>query len=119
MAEENGDLPPGMAPEGENNDDIDDDAAALFGVDLGDNDSGEGAIVTANPVGSDSNGSTLFVVAAGIGKVGKHKSPVWDDFEEIFETVNGVEICTKAKCKMCKSTLSSRSSAGTGHMKRH
>ena len=119
MAEDDGELPPGMAPEGENDDDIRDDAAALFGVDLGDGDGGEGATASANPVGSNSNGSVPSVAAAGNGKVGKRKSPIWDDFEEIFETVNGVQICTKAKCKMCKSTLSARSSAGTGHLKRH
>jgi hypothetical protein len=119
MAEDDGDLLLGMAPEGEIDDDIRDDAAALFGVDLGDGDGGEGATVTANSVGSNSNGSTPSVVAAGNGKVGKRKSRVWDDFEEIFETVNGVEICTKAKCKICKSTLSARSSVGTGHLKRH
>ena len=33
--------------------------------------------------------------------------------------MNGVKICTKATYKMCKSTLSARSSAGTGHLKRH
>jgi len=44
MAEDDGELPPGMAPEGENDDDIRDDAAALFGVDLGDGDGGEGSI---------------------------------------------------------------------------
>jgi hypothetical protein len=44
---------------------------------------------------------------------------VWADFEEIFDIVNGVKICTKATCKMCKTTLSARSSAGTSHLKRH
>ena len=33
--------------------------------------------------------------------------------------MNGVKICTKATCKMCKSTLSARSSVGAGHLKRH
>ena len=33
--------------------------------------------------------------------------------------MNGVKICTKATCKMCKNTLSARFSAGTGHLKRH
>jgi hypothetical protein len=71
MAEDDGDLPPGMAPEGENDDDICDDAAALFGVDLGDGAGGEGATATANPIGSNSNGSTPSVAAASNGKVGK------------------------------------------------
>ncbi|XP_066316658.1 zinc finger BED domain-containing protein RICESLEEPER 2-like [Miscanthus floridulus] len=89
MAEDDGELPPGMAPEGENDDDIHDDTAALFGVDLGDGNGGEGATASANLVSSNSNGSVPSVAAAGNGKVGKRKSPVWDDFEEIFETMNG------------------------------
>jgi hypothetical protein len=41
MAEDEGMLPPGLAPKGENDDDIADGVAALFGIDLGDgNDSG-------------------------------------------------------------------------------
>jgi hypothetical protein len=90
MAKDDGDLLPGMAPKGKNNDDICDDVAALFGVDLRDGDGGEGATATVNPIGSNFNGSTPSVVAASNGKVGKRKSPIWDDFEEIFETVNGV-----------------------------
>jgi hypothetical protein len=74
MAEDDGDLLPSMAPEGENDDDIRDDAAALFDVDPGDGDGGEGATVTANLVGSNSNSSIPSVATAG--KVGKRKSPV-------------------------------------------
>jgi hypothetical protein len=94
----------------------------LFGIDLGDalvptpddldGDGGEGA--TRN---SNSNSATPSV--AGTGNLGKHKSPVWVDFDEVFEEVNGVKICTKAMCKMCKSTLFARSAAGTRHLKRH
>jgi hypothetical protein len=123
MAEDDGLLPPGLALEGENDDDTRADAAAMFGFDLGDgsatptpidldDDGGEGATATVN-----SNGFVPSV--AGNGNTGKCKSPVWADFEEIFEDVNGVKICTKAICKMCKSTLSPRSTAGTGHLKRH
>ena len=36
MANEDGLLPVGLAPEGENDDDTRADAAALFGIDLGD-----------------------------------------------------------------------------------
>jgi len=121
MADEDGLLPVGLAPEGENDDDTRADAAALFGIDLGDGsaapidvdaDGGEGATATAN-----SNGSAPSV--AGTGNTSKRKSPVWADFEEIYEVINGSRICTKAVCKMCKSTLSARSAAGTGHLKRH
>ncbi|XP_066348537.1 uncharacterized protein [Miscanthus floridulus] len=121
MADEDGLLPVGLAPEGENDDDTRADAAALFGIDLGDGsaapidvdaDGGEGATATAN-----SNGSAPSV--AGTGNTSKRKSPVWADFEEIYEVINGSRICTKAVCKMCKSILSARSAAGTGHLKRH
>ncbi|XP_066358323.1 zinc finger BED domain-containing protein RICESLEEPER 1-like [Miscanthus floridulus] len=121
MADEDGLLPVGLAPEGKNDDDTRADAAALFGIDLGDSsaapidvdaDGGEGATVTAN-----SNGSAPSV--AGTGNNSKRKLPMWADFEEIYEVINGSRICTKAVCKMCKSTLSARSAAGTGHLKRH
>ena len=124
MAEDDGVLPPGLAPEGENDDDTHDDAAVLFSIDLGDgyapidldDGGGEGATTTRTTVSSTS--STPSVAGTGTS-VGKRKSAVWADFDEIHETMNGVKICTKATCKMYKSTLSARSSAGTGHLKRH
>ena len=82
MADEDGLLPVGLAPEGENDDDTRADAAALFGIDLGDGsaapidvdaDGGEGAMAIAN-----SNGSAPSV--AGTGNTSKRKSPVWADF---------------------------------------
>ena len=116
----------GLAPE--DDDDIREDAAVLFGIDVGsgsaaltlidlDNNGGEGATTTGNPLGSNSNSSTPSVV--GNSNVGKRKLPVWANFDEIYETMNGRKICTKATCKMCKTTLSARSSVGTGHLKRH
>jgi hypothetical protein len=93
--------------------DLGDGSAALTSIEL-DDDGGEGAMATGNSI---SNGSAPPI--ASNGNVGKHKSPVWANFEEIFETVNAVKICTKAICKMCKTTLSARSSAGTSHLKRH
>ena len=57
MADEDGLLPVGLAPEGENDDDTRADVAALFGIDLRDGsaapidvdaDGGEGATATAN-----------------------------------------------------------------------
>ena len=44
---------------------------------------------------------------------------MWADFDEIYEIVNGRKIYTKATCKICKHTLSARSNADTGHLKRH
>jgi len=83
----------GLAPE--DDDDTGEDAVALFGIDVGsgsaapapinlDGNSGEGATATGNPLGSNSNSSTPSV--AGNSNVGKRKSPVWTDFDEIYET---------------------------------
>ena len=105
------------------------DAAALFGnyvgsgsaapIDL-DGGGGEGATTTRTPVCS--NSSTLSIAGTGTSSetvVGKRKSIMWANFDEIYETVNGRKIYTKATCKICKHTLSARSNAGTGHLKRH
>ena len=105
MAEDDGVLPPGLAPEGENDDDTRDDAVVLFGNDLGDgyapidmdDGGGERATVTGTTVGSTS--STPSVASTGTS-VGKRKSTVWADFDEIYETMNGRKIYTKATCKM-------------------
>ena len=77
---------------------------------------GEGVTVAGTTIGSTS--STPSVAGTGTS-IGKRKSAMWADFDEIYQTMNGVKICTKATCKMCKSTLSARSSTGTGHLKRH
>ena len=55
MAEDEGMLPPGLTPEGENDDDIADGAAALFGIDLGDGDN-SGAPVHIDLEGDGSGG---------------------------------------------------------------
>ena len=109
----------GLVPE--DDDDIRDNAAAFLGIDVGSGsapidldggDSGGGAATaTGTPVGSNSTD--------GISYVGKRKSGVWVDFDEIYETVNGQKVRTAAICKMCKSKLSARSSAGTSHLIRH
>jgi hypothetical protein len=93
----------------------------LFSIDVGDGsavpidldgDGGKGATGTVN---SNSSAPTV----ASKGNTGKCKLSVWADFTEIFEDINGVSTCTKAVCKMCKATLSARSAADTGHLKRH
>jgi hypothetical protein len=55
----------------------------------------------------------------GTSSIGKRKSGVWVDFEEICETVNGNSVRIAPICRMCKSRLSARSAAGTGHLIRH
>ena len=106
----------------EDNDDIHDDAAALLGIDVSsgsapiDLDGGGGAepapsaTATGTPVGSNSIDDTSCL--------SKRKSSVWVDFDEIYETVNDQKVRTAAICKMCKSKLFARSSAGIGHLVR-
>ena len=103
----------GLAPE--DDDDTNEDTAALFGNHVGsgsaapidlDGGGGEGATATGTPVCS--NSSTPSLAGTGTSSrtiVGKHKSTVWADFDEIYETVNGMKICTKATYKMCKHTV--------------
>jgi len=114
----------GLVPK--DTDDIRDDTATLLGIDVGsgsapiDLDGGDGgggaepassATVTGTSVDSNSTDGTSCL--------GKHKSGVWVDFDEFYETVNGQKIRTAAIYKMCKSRLSARSSTGTGHLIRH
>jgi hypothetical protein len=68
---------------------------ALFDVDL---DSGGGEGSTATGTSSNTNSSAPSV-AGTRSSGGKRKSPVWADFDEIFEDVNGTSICTKVVCK--------------------
>ena len=118
----------GLAPK--DDDDTHEDAVALLGnhvssgsaapIDLDGGGGGEGATTTRTPVYS--NGLTPSVAGTSTSSgpsVAKRKSAVWANFDEIYETVNGRKICTKATCKIYKYTLSARSYAGTSHLKRH
>jgi hypothetical protein len=99
----------GLVPD--DKDDIQADAAALLGidltsalVDLSSNlaDAGGGpATAIDTPVGSTSiDGGT------GTSSVGKRKSTVWVDFDEVFEKVNVSNVRTVAIYRMCKTRLS-------------
>jgi hypothetical protein len=46
-------------------------------------------------------------------------SPVWEDFEQVFNFENGKRVRTHAICHHCKQQFSAKSSAGTGHLLRH
>jgi len=111
----------------EDDDDTHEDAAALFGIDVGGNSAasidlagggGEGATVTGTLACSNGTAPSVVGNSSSVG-TSKRKSAVWADFDEIYETVNGRKIYTKATCKMCKPTLSARSNVGTGHLRRH
>ena len=102
----------------EDDDDVREDAAALFGIDVGDDgvpnnvinvgagDGGGGAEPAAGCCSIDTHGTTSS---------SKRKSSVWADFKEVKE--NDVRVA--AVCNMCGKRLSARSSAGTGHLIRH
>jgi hypothetical protein len=98
----------------------------LFGIQIGDDHApidldgggGAGATATGTTIGSNSTAPTPSD-AGNCTSGGKRTSPVRDDFDKIFETVDGKDLLTKATCKMCKATLSARTAAGTGHLKRH
>src|SRR6185503_7215566 len=106
----------------EDDDDVREDAAALFGIDVGDGNVPNNVIdVDAEAGAGDGGGGAAM--AAGCGSTdthgtsssGKHKSSVWADFKEVKE--NDVRIA--AICNMCGKRLFARSSASTGHLIGH
>ena len=95
----------------EDDDDLRDDAAGLFGIDLGDGnqpidldgDDGDGGVeVSTNTHGTSTTS-------------GKKVSAVRDYFHEIKEN----KIRVAAICKHCRARYTARSSAGTGHLRWH
>jgi hypothetical protein len=91
-----------------------DDAAGLFGIDFGD------GTVGTQPIDLDGDDDDGGVQAStdtrGTSTTsGKKKSIVWTYFAEIKE--NDIRIA--AICNHCRSRYTTRSSAGTGHLKCH
>ena len=97
----------------ENDDDLRDDAAGLFGIDLGDGDGNQPIDLD----GDDSDGGVEVPTDThGTSSTsGKKVSDVWDYFHEIKEN----KIRVRAICKHCGARYSARSVAGTGHLRRH
>jgi hypothetical protein len=52
-------------------------------------------------------------------KIHTRTSDVWNNFEELFEVVNGKKTRYAARCLYCKKVLSALSTGGTGHQLRH
>jgi hypothetical protein len=98
----------------ENDDNIREDAAGLFGIDLGD---GDGTHPIDLDAGDDDGGVAASTDTHGTSSTGGGKliSAVWEDFTKIKE--NNIRVA--AICKMCGKRYTSRSAAGTGHLKRH
>ncbi|WVZ58765.1 hypothetical protein U9M48_008997 [Paspalum notatum var. saurae] len=105
------------------NDEDDGDAGRddLFGetpdapIDVGDGPERVQPDANGEPGGAAATASTT----KSTGRKRKSTSPVWEDMDEIFETVNGVQVRVAARCHYCKKELSARSSGGTGHLSRH
>ena len=88
----------GLPPE--DDDDTHEDAAALFSIEVDsgsaapidlDGDGGEGETTTGTLAYSNHSAPSVAGNSSGVG-TGKRKSAVWADFDEIYETVNGVKI---------------------------
>jgi hypothetical protein len=93
----------------ENDDDIREGTAALFGVDLGDasllievDAGGDGQVDSSE----DTNGTSS----------GKRTSACWEDFVSIFDEN---EVRTHAICKHSGKKFAARASIGTGSLNRH
>jgi hypothetical protein len=103
----------------ENDNDVHEDAAALFDIDVGD------SPIDVNAVDGDGGEGTAMAAGTGTGSTSTHgtsnagtvkrKSGVWVDFHEIKEG----DVRIAAICKMCGTRMSARSAAGTGHLIRH
>jgi hypothetical protein len=46
-------------------------------------------------------------------------SDMWNDFEELFNIVNGKRTRYGTKCHYCKKMITALSTGGTGHLLRH
>ena len=91
----------------EDDDDLREDVAVLFGVDVGDDNVQHNNIIDVDVEVGDSGGGVTTgtkissTSTHGTTSYGKRKSSVWDDFEGIKE--GGVRIT--AICKMCRTRL--------------
>ena len=69
-----------------------------------------------------SEGSGTLSVGGSSTSTGAKRSRtsgVWQHFDEIIEQGTDGRQVTYARCRMCRTKLSAKSSSGTGHLKRH
>ena len=105
--------------ENENDDDLCEDAAVLFGVDLGDGSDGINGNQPIKLDGEDDDdaGPTNTGGTSTTSGSGKKTSVVWTYFHEVKDATNKIRIA--AICKHCRSKYTARSGNGTGHLRRH
>ena len=99
----------------EDDDDIREDAAALFGIDLGDGDGSQPDPINLDADGDGGVEASTETHGISTTRTGKNKSAVWEYFHEIKE--NKVRVA--AICKHCRTRYTARSAAGIGHLRRH
>ena len=103
--------------ENENDDDLREDAAALFGVDLGDGSDGINGNQPIELDGEDDDDAGPANTGGTSTTSGKKTSVVWTYFHEVKDATNKIRIA--AICKHCRSKYTARSGNGTGHLRRH
>jgi hypothetical protein len=91
--------------------DLRENAAAVFSIDVSDGSVPNDVVDFDGDVGGGADSTDTH----GTSSAGKHTFVVWVDFEEIKE--NDIRIA--AICKMYGKRYSTRSAAGTGHFLRH
>ena len=92
----------------ENDDDITEGAAALFGINMGDGEHpSDGGVDTSQS--QDTNGASS----------GKLTAACWEDFVPIFDESGKIRIRTHAICKRCGKKFVARANIGTGSLNRH
>jgi hypothetical protein len=105
----------------EDDDDLHEDAAVLFGIDVGDDSVQQNNVIDVDAEAGNGGGGAMTGTRTcsnsthGTSSCGKHKSGVWDDFEEIKEG----DLRIAAICKMCRTRSTAISVVGTGHLLRH
>jgi hypothetical protein len=103
---------------GDDKSDLEADREELFGrasppIYVDDDDVAAGNAATGDAVGGDATGdvggaeSRQAVVegACTKNKKCKNTSDTWNDFEKIFENINGKQVRTDAKCFHCENTM--------------
>nr|ABA95117.1 hAT family dimerisation domain containing protein [Oryza sativa Japonica Group] len=70
-------------------------------------------------VASEGSGTVAASGSTASSSKRSRTSTVWQNFDEIKETGPDGKEVTLARCKICRTKLSGKSSSGTGHLSRH
>jgi hypothetical protein len=109
---------------GDDESDLEADQEELFGaandpIDVDAADGGDAGGAAGGAAGDDAGGAAGDGTVVNGPKKRKCTSDAWNDFEKIFEVIDGKPVRTGAKCFHCGKYYAARSSIGTGHLNRH